>query len=1010
MVKNMTKHKKLSVFFLYLIIIALAHGPVLFLARSLAPPLLQPHGVVAGWPEGYEGRTPVNRFNMDMATPAYGEWPINRFVGKSYQNREIPLWNPYQAAGTPLAARYSSRALFPYQILEDISPAKYWDFFLLGRLLIAGFFSFIFLRHLGLSYTPAFFSGALYMLSGSSIWFINLESFANTSMMLPVLMWATERLVTRRSSWEVPISALTLALTILAGEPKMAIYIIILATLYFILRSAQLYNEARTLRNIKRFAIASLLSVALAAPLLLPFAELMQNSVNINPPGGPTSTNSVEKIEIEPSASILVPTAHGFTQNPSLLPSIPLAQGSTPVGEEFFFRALPADGAWDHLGGYTGTTALYLVIAGLLCLPFARKNPNTVPLLFFAGFGVLVLFINLGLGPLAQLERLPFFDCFWSSRSTGPIWTFSLAVAVGLAFETIRHAFDPDKRVAMAEAETTEILYETEEPKKVSFGPASMLVPIAALVLSFASLLYFVPTDAIILFIKTVRTDDLIRTLGPSLVLGTLLSIILLIATAFIAIMYIRKGRALEALIPLALIELWWAIPRGYDSGWSYLKCVPLVLGFYIAVQFYKGRRKNAALTVLLLFASVLLIDHYSPKGLPDRYDTFAPAPYVEFLKEQAPEERVAAGHGILYPNFASALGINDIRYADSLATDTFREYRERYLQPVYARDKGPSSHWFTGRPEVRVGSKEQPILYGHGIEQDIIEQLPYYSLLSMRYIILPSTIDMNRVAQLTKRTSKAPLEFERVYSDSDVSIYENSAALPRAYVTGEVEIAKGYKEAQEKAGADRFADGTSAVIEHDPPATFSFHDPGTVNTPVTPSTHDIPAPPEIDGNAGIIGSVDINTNADTMGSTDTLDTPKKTGIPVFPSATESTEDIKTAATAIEQKRATILLQKNNSVRVEATGPGLLVLTDTFYPGWSAKIDSEKAEIYRVNGIVRGVFISSGTHIIDFKYRPLSFIAGIILSAIALISSFWYGFRCEKRSEKERITDENREA
>lgn len=1017
----MTKHEKPSAFLLYLVLIAVAYGPVLFSARSLAPPLLQPHGVVASWPRGYEGRTPANMFNMDIATPSYYEWPVNKFVGNSYKNKEMPLWNPNQAAGTPLIAQYSTRALFPYQILEDISPVKYWDFFLLGRLLIAGLFSFIFLRHLGLTFAPSFLSGALYMFSGSSIWFINLEQFANCAMMLPVLMWAIERLATKRSSWEVSISAVALALTALAGHPKMALYIVSIATLYFILRTLMLYKKAHTLRNIKRFALASLLSLLLAAPLLLPFAELMQNSSFTYSPGEVTRVPNI--VTSGMAASIITPTAHESPRNRSFTPSVLLEQGTTPEGEVFFFRDLPSNGVWDLLGGYTGSITLLLVFTGLLSLPFGRKDPNTAPLLFFTGLSTLVLLINFGLEPFAQLRHLPLFDLFWSPKWTGPVWTFSFAVAAGLAFDTIHRAFDPKRKEALAEGESTENLYdtETEEPKKWSLGPPVILVPIIALALSLALLIYFVPVQSIMLFTRSIRTDQFLAALGPTLILGTLLSILFLIAAAFCVISYIRKGRALETLIPLALIELWWAIPRGYDTGWLYLKCVPLVLGLYITVQFFKGRRKSAALTVLLLFAAVMIIDYNSPKGLPDRYDPFTSAPYVEYLKEHATEGRVIAGHGILYPNFASALGIRDFRYINSLAIDTFQEYRDSHLQTLYPEGSSPpesSSLWFTGRSENRVDSENRKAQQRRGIEEDITESLTHYSLLSVKYIVLPARVDINEITRQTGQINETPVEFPRVYSDREVSIYENPKALPRAYVAKEIELAKGYKEAQERAGQVQVATGTAAVIEQEPPVSFhpeaSSHNPEAADSTVTAKPAHSPEAPHsqsTQNNAGGAGGVGISGSSDIIGSTVETDTAVSQVMPnTSPEASKSMPG--SMNDKLKQKNpmsAKILSERNNSVRVEATGPGLLVLTDTFYPGWSAKIGSEKAEIYRVNGIVRGVFISTGTHIIDFKYRPLSFIAGIILSSIALISCFWYGLKCERGRKKGDVTDEDRD-
>jgi hypothetical protein len=111
--KNLPNIKALLI---YLALISALYAPVVFGGKSLQPALYQPHGVVQGWPYGYEGRKPVNTFNVDLATPAYYEWPVNKLIGDIYKTGSLPLWNPYQAAGTPLAADYSTRAFFPYLI------------------------------------------------------------------------------------------------------------------------------------------------------------------------------------------------------------------------------------------------------------------------------------------------------------------------------------------------------------------------------------------------------------------------------------------------------------------------------------------------------------------------------------------------------------------------------------------------------------------------------------------------------------------------------------------------------------------------------------------------------------------------------------------------------------------------------------------------------------------------------------------------------------------------------
>ena len=50
--------------------------------------------------------------------------------------------------------------------------------------------------------------------------------------------------------------------------------------------------------------------------------------------------------------------------------------------------------------------------------------------------------------------------------------------------------------------------------------------------------------------------------------------------------------------------------------------------------------------------------------------------------------------------------------------------------------------------------------------------------------------------------------------------------------------------------------------------------------------------------------------------------------------------------------------------------PELVVLTDTFYPGWTASVDGQANKIYRVDAAVRGIVVPSGRHKITMRYWP----------------------------------------
>lgn len=90
------------------------------------------------------------------------------------------------------------------------------------------------------------------------------------------------------------------------------------------------------------------------------------------------------------------------------------------------------------------------------------------------------------------------------------------------------------------------------------------------------------------------------------------------------------------------------------------------------------------------------------------------------------------------------------------------------------------------------------------------------------------------------------------------------------------------------------------------------------------------------------------------------------------------------AAPGLEASPAEIVSWEPNHVTINASGPGLLVLSEIAYPGWRVKVDGQKAEIETVAGILRGVELSEGNHQIEFLFRPLSVYIGLAVFAVGL--------------------------
>ena len=96
------------------------------------------------------------------------------------------------------------------------------------------------------------------------------------------------------------------------------------------------------------------------------------------------------------------------------------------------------------------------------------------------------------------------------------------------------------------------------------------------------------------------------------------------------------------------------------------------------------------------------------------------------------------------------------------------------------------------------------------------------------------------------------------------------------------------------------------------------------------------------------------------------------------------------------KKEAKIVSYSPNKIILEAetSCDGLLVLSDTYYPGWMVSIDSgPKTAAIRTNYYFMGTIIPSGKHNIIFEFTPLSFKLGLIISIASFVLGIIYLIR-----------------
>jgi len=78
--------------------------------------------------------------------------------------------------------------------------------------------------------------------------------------------------------------------------------------------------------------------------------------------------------------------------------------------------------------------------------------------------------------------------------------------------------------------------------------------------------------------------------------------------------------------------------------------------------------------------------------------------------------------------------------------------------------------------------------------------------------------------------------------------------------------------------------------------------------------------------------------------------------------------------TPLDSGRVELVSRDANTVAYNVSTPkgGVAVLSEIYYPGWTATIDGQSVEVGRVNYLLRAVKVPAGTHKLEMQFKPTS--------------------------------------
>lgn len=340
------------------IVLAVLLGAVLFGGKVMLP--LGYLTKVAPFTRLVQGEPPGNLLQSDLVLQI-APWMVR--VREAYAAGEWPLWNALSGAGEPLLANPQSLAFQPlFWLALPFPVAAGFGVVAALRVLLPLVFTFLFLRRQEISEIPALAGSLAFSLAG----FLQMSlgwPLAGSATFLPVLLYGIVLVDQRGARRDGLLLALATAAVLLVGHPETGLHVVALAAAFALSRLLA-RPAGRRLALVKSWAVAVGIGAALAAPVALPAAEYLPQSLRV-------ALLEARHARLRAGAAMPDEAQKGPRRNDvvtRLVPNAaPNAFGNNRFGAYWGARNINEDAA-----GFAGTAALLAALASVW--PLARRR------------------------------------------------------------------------------------------------------------------------------------------------------------------------------------------------------------------------------------------------------------------------------------------------------------------------------------------------------------------------------------------------------------------------------------------------------------------------------------------------------------------------------------------------------------------------------------------------------------------------------------------------------------
>lgn len=228
--------------------------------------------------------------NFLITDPVRQQYPWRKLVISAEKKFELPLWNPYSFAGTPLLANFQSASFYPLNILFFLIPfTTAWSLIIFLGPLFSGIFLYLYLNNLKLSKWASLLGAITFSFSGFFASWLEWGTIPHVALWLPLILLSIDKTILNKKylKW-IFIYLFSVISSFFAGHLQIFFYLFIFSLIYFL---ARWFQDGKNRKVITVYLILNTFFLILTAVQWIPTLQLIIlsardiDTVGINSPG-----------------------------------------------------------------------------------------------------------------------------------------------------------------------------------------------------------------------------------------------------------------------------------------------------------------------------------------------------------------------------------------------------------------------------------------------------------------------------------------------------------------------------------------------------------------------------------------------------------------------------------------------------------------------------------------------------------------------------------------------------